>query len=466
MSDSLNTAEISAIAPDRRAQTRQSIRSLAYVDLGFGNGGIILNISESGLAVRSVTPLMESSVPKMSFRPSASKPPIDVAGEITWKGESNTMVGVRFVELPEESRTQIREWMELESAPIPASADRARYSFEPRLPRPAPGASGSSSNALHPPEVDAVADRKASAGAAATVIPIRPSEPETGNATASIAAPDIVSTDAVSSPQSLAAEETPVPQNANWKRAKRRTEAIAAFFAAISLAAGWAVGRGVWNRPSAKFETSTSGDVAAAADAAASGAIEVIDSSDHRWIVPFSTSTVPRAPARQNSPSTSGGNAAPTDTNPPPLRIWMPSAPIVSQSRSGQQPTDAALATSAPPDIDVKEPPTPLLHSFNESLPAPVAYESSGYRDGRLIHRVDPIYPDLARNLNVEGVVKLRLEVAADGKVSQVQVLSGPKLLLPAAVAAVRQWRYEPALLDGKPTEVEKEVDVQFHLPR
>lgn len=79
---------------------------------------------------------------------------------------------------------------------------------------------------------------------------------------------------------------------------------------------------------------------------------------------------------------------------------------------------------------------------------------------------MDPVYPELAKELHVEGVVKLLLQVAADGKVGQVQVLGGPKLLVPAAVAAVRQWRYQPSLLDGKPTEAEKQIDVQFHLPR
>lgn len=470
MSDSLNTAEISAIAPDRRAQARQSIRSLAYVDLGFGNGGIILNISESGLAVRSVTPLMETSVPKMSFRPSVSKPPIEVGGDIVWKTESNTMVGVQFLELPEESRGRIREWIALEAAPAEASTNHARYSFERRSSKAA--GSDSPGNTVHPSEMAGVAEGQASAGAAASVIPIRRPEPDTDSPTALIAAPNTLSIDAVSSLHSVAAEEIPIPHNENWNRTKQHTTAIVAFFAAISLAAGWVVGRGVRSRSSLKTEATGSADISTAADAAADNAaenfaIEVVDSSDHRWMVPFGTSNVLRAPLRQNSPSTLGGNTAPTNGNPPPLRIWMPSAPIASRNSSAEQSGNSALAAGAP-SIDVKEPPAPapILRNAGPNLPAPKAAESTGYRDGRLIRRVDPVYPDLARTLNVEGVVKLRLQVAADGTVSQVQVLSGAKLLVPAAVEAVRQWRYEPSLLDGKPTEVEKEIDVQFHLPR
>ena len=411
--------------------------------------------------MRSVTPLMETCVPKMSFRPSASKPSIEVAGEIIWKGESNTMVGVRFVELPKESHMQVREWMELESAPIPASSDRARYSFEPPLPRRTPAQN---------PSLDTLASPSKPA-AAQSVIPIRIPDPGSENSTALIAAPSIVSIESQESESVLTSEEAPLSQSEVWKQRPHRTAVLVALFAAVSLAAGWFVGRSMLNRSSAKIQSLADDDRTAASPApgaaAGSFSIEVIDSNDHRWVVPYSgSSSASVGQFRQYSQPPPNPNAQPSQTNLP-LRIWMPSAPIVSRNSSAEQQKNPTLAASAP-NIDAKEPPSPapILRNASPDLPARVAHESSGYRDGQLIHRVDPIYPDLARSLNVEGVVKLRLEVAADGKVSHVQVLSSPKLLLQAAVAAVRQWRYQPALLDGKPTEVEKEIDVQFHLPK
>jgi len=469
MPDSLNSVEQSPAVPERRAQLRQSIRSLAYVDLGFGNGGIILNVSEGGLAVRSVTALMESSVPKMSFRPSASKPSIEVAGEIAWKSESNTMVGIRFSELTEESLTEIREWIALEAAPSDASKDHSKFPFESGSRKLAP-AQSLSADVLPSPAKAAVAARDTTSGTAPSVIPIRLTDPETDNSTALIAAPNIVSIDAAGSPLPITHEEIPVGQNAIWNRAQWRTAAFVAFFASVSLAAGWAVGRGIWNRPSARIQANGSEDDAAAANAAVRAsegnlAIEVVDSSDRRWTVPFSgPSSASSGPARQNSSTTPGATAEPVETNPPPLRIWMPSAPIVSNSARGQQPADSALAANAAPNIEVKEPSAPLLRTPSPNPPAPVLHPSSGFHDGPLIHRVDPIYPAIAQSQHVAGVVRLRVQVAADGSVKQVEALSGPRLLLAAAVAAVRQWRYQPSLLDGKPIEVEKIIDVQFHL--
>ena len=468
MPDSLNSVEQSPAVPERRARLRQSIRSLAYVDLGFGNGGIILNVSEGGLAVRCVTALMESSVPKMSFRPSASKPSIEAVGEIVWKSESNTMVGIRFSELPEESQTQIRDWIALEAAPSDASNDCAKYPFESGS-RKLASAQTPPADVLPSPAKAAVADWDATSGTAASVIPIRLSDPETGNSTALIAAPNIVSIDAPDSPLPMTHEEISVGQIAIWNRAQWRATALVVFSAAVSLAAGWAVGRGIWNRPSARIPANGSEDNAAANAAvrASAGnlAIEVVDSSDRRWTVPFSgPSSASSGPVRQNSSSTPGATTEPVASNRPPLRIWMPSAPIVSNSARGQQPADSDLAANAAPNIEVKEPSAPLLRNPSPNPPAPVLHPSSGFHDGPLIHRVDPIYPAIAQSQHMAGVVKLRVQVAADGSVKQVEAVSGPRLLLAAAAAAVRQWRYQPSLLDGKPIEVEKLIDVQFHL--
>jgi protein TonB len=82
----------------------------------------------------------------------------------------------------------------------------------------------------------------------------------------------------------------------------------------------------------------------------------------------------------------------------------------------------------------------------------------------RLKHRVDPIYPQLARQQAVEGTVKLQIIVSTDGAVTQAKLLSGPGLLTKAAVDAVLQWTYEPTSISNQVVEVETNVDIVFKL--
>jgi TonB family protein len=83
---------------------------------------------------------------------------------------------------------------------------------------------------------------------------------------------------------------------------------------------------------------------------------------------------------------------------------------------------------------------------------------------GILIHRVEPIYPPEAERQGIEGNVRLRVTVGPDGVVRFVQLLSGPPTLAQAAIEAVRQWRFSPTLLDGKPIEATGNVTLAFHL--
>lgn len=84
--------------------------------------------------------------------------------------------------------------------------------------------------------------------------------------------------------------------------------------------------------------------------------------------------------------------------------------------------------------------------------------------ESRLIHRVLPYYPPLAKQTRTSGVVELRAIIGKDGRVHSLEVISGPPLLIQAAMDAVRQWRYTPTLLNGEPVEVDTFVTVKFIL--
>lgn len=89
---------------------------------------------------------------------------------------------------------------------------------------------------------------------------------------------------------------------------------------------------------------------------------------------------------------------------------------------------------------------------------------SQGVTKGLLIHRVEPTYPTLARAARVQGEVILSAIIDTNGEIQNLQLVSGHPMLVPAALAAVKQWRYKPYLLNGTPVEVETTVTVIFSL--
>jgi protein TonB len=85
-------------------------------------------------------------------------------------------------------------------------------------------------------------------------------------------------------------------------------------------------------------------------------------------------------------------------------------------------------------------------------------------KEALLIHRVEPHYPALARQMRLEGTVRLHAIIGIDGAVRELEVESGHPLLARAAREAVLQWRYRPTRLNGEPVEVETTIEVIFEL--
>jgi TonB family protein len=84
----------------------------------------------------------------------------------------------------------------------------------------------------------------------------------------------------------------------------------------------------------------------------------------------------------------------------------------------------------------------------------------------KLVNKVDPVYPDLARRAGIQGAVEFSVVIGRDGNIAQIQVESGHPLLVPAAIEALKQWRYQPTLLNGDAVEVQTEVEVTFALQK
>ena len=136
--------------------------------------------------------------------------------------------------------------------------------------------------------------------------------------------------------------------------------------------------------------------------------------------------------------------------------------PLAKKSASNGPPDEPPPAVDLQPSAD----PGALIGSATSrpSLPE-FAGPVSSLTEAKLVRRVEPFYPAQARIQRLEGSVLLDATIAEDGTVRSTSVVSGPALLAQAATAAVRNWRYRPAVLGGKPTETVMRITVVFKLP-
>ena len=80
----------------------------------------------------------------------------------------------------------------------------------------------------------------------------------------------------------------------------------------------------------------------------------------------------------------------------------------------------------------------------------------------RLLKSVQPVYPQIARSSHAAGDVTVDALIDADGNVTNLKAVSGPPILRQAAMDAVRQWKYDPARLDGRPVPIHLGLTVRF----
>jgi TonB family protein len=515
MSDTFARAHDHFPVSDRRAHARQPIPSLAYVELDEGNGGIILNISEGGLSVQAVTSLMEDFLPGVRFQLAETESWIETNARITWTNDTRKLAGLEFLNLTEDSRGRIREWLlrdSLESKSATAS-DEATSPDEATTaeleavgadgaPDPAPAATLAAVAQPEPGRTDG--GKQATTGSAVTadvapaVAPTAPSEPEV-EAVSSVLA-DLMTSVSDHGRAPVPRPQPPVPpapipfrQSVDAKApdvkpskikladaesliGDRWSAAVVLIALAVaSLAAGWVAGQGQLRNVIAKLH----GGAEQGAEqirgalqhlglpAAKLSEIEVENAGGQRWSIPFNGPMNPTNNAyhRQASGDDSGADAHKTQ---PGFRTWILTPP--QQTRAT---TDDGGIKEAPPVV-------PETSNSNENvltasgahalapppvLPMPAPPTPTGIvKQGQLIHRVDPYYPVIAKEQHSEGTVRLNVTVGTDGAVRGVSVLGGPRLLIDAAEKAVRQWRYTPTLLDGKAVEFQREVDLTFRL--
>lgn len=154
-----------------------------------------------------------------------------------------------------------------------------------------------------------------------------------------------------------------------------------------------------------------------------------------------------------------------------PSRWDRPAAAIVDEPGafllavgSGEVQADTSLGVGSlgtlPPPVTETKPPVPPPA---ETTPKRITVGGS-VQAARLIRQVTPVYPPLAKSARISGTVRLEAVIGPDGNVEQLRAVSGHPLLTPAALNAVREWRYQPTLLNGRAVEVATVIDVNFVL--
>jgi TonB family protein len=204
----------------------------------------------------------------------------------------------------------------------------------------------------------------------------------------------------------------------------------------LGLALGWrgAIVRG--------FKAgSTGGSQGHTSVASAEKADSVIDSGAE----PEAPSGDLSTPAKSGSPAQPGSSTGATSVEPPGGGL------VVTQNGKviyRLAPDEPAIRTAAKPPGNGTKP-----------------EQSESAAGTRLIHRVEPEYPEEARTQHIQGLVTLDVQIGAEGAVHNIAVVDGNAMLAEAAVQAVRQWRYRPYSVDGRPVEMQTRVTIRFTLP-
>ena len=253
---------------------------------------------------------------------------------------------------------------------------------------------------------------------------------------------------------------------------------IVAVFTLVAFGVGWVAGH-VFRRSASPDSGLNSPDAVQAAGNTATSElrhtsntsqIEVADVNNHRaagswmgWMEITHRSS--RTKVRGH---TSAEVLVPQDTRDFLASSFASPAPSQAESDPNKEaPPSVTVPSDGPENIlpffKVPEPCSPI------APPPPrtsAAVSPDTLQPGALIHKVDPQYPPAALAQKVEGAVRIYAVTGADGSIKTIRPLSGPRMLIPPALEAVRQWRYSPTLLSGQPIESQRQITVAFQIAK
>jgi hypothetical protein len=553
---------VEAIHPtrDRRLQMRTTPASRAYVELGGTNGGRVLNISETGMAVVAADPLvLDDYFPRIHFQLPSSRRSIEVSAQIVWLAESKKSAGIRFVDLTAEDRNQISNWI---------ASEKLAAEFEGLTPAPVESLISTTLENFPMEPIGSVFPEQDQPSSVELIAYTAPQVSE-------FVAPEIMEASPLSLVEDLQEKvrrHTPVAGFAPQVRTDRvessadriedspshfyvleisgfQVAAMMILFAVLSLTVGLTVGRSPLGKrlrdaqksilavdvtspalPDHPGETSSGASTAPSANTFNTPAVNLPapETEESRAESPFAQSLnarpadsatrvgpigpssamttrslgdsdSPEASPERNGSSGLIGRNAPPRASPKPAHSPKAVGPINGAprnpaSRWATPATRAAPHVSSPSTVLVTGPgdgtkpfrlilpEKPIAASSSFAMtsqlsvlvspePGPAtAHEPARLQAGELVSFVWPRYPRPGDRHGSSETVKVRTTIGELGQVLDVKLVSGSISLLPAAISAIRLWRYKPTLLNRRPVRAQEDVTIEFrppqHLPR
>ncbi len=451
-------------ARDRREHPRSASFWLTCVELGEENGGIVLNISESGLAVTAAEPLEEEFCPRLRFRLPKSEEWIETNAHVVWTDSAKKGAGVQFVDLGPSDRERIRNWVstagkfvDLQERRMLAGqaehqlAEMSRKWWLKRTPAPQTTPTAQSSTLVLPQT------ETAELGAEPLLQPERRRRVE------------------------LFASAT-ARANATPPEAKRRNALLVlggvVVLGLIFFAMGVGLGKGLfdkWLGRYAKAEPS-SYNSPVATEASSPTA------DDSGGASPATKNAGPEKKAKSSTQTPTDATRVPGASNSPKQKSQSSvSAPLSGERAAAKQAPSPVFATApgegespfrlALPEQAVSASSSLAISSqLSVLVPADPGPDSTHkpklLQAGPLVYHVDPVFSLPQGQKGIDGTVKLRASIGKDGVVNEVKVLSGPAELLAPSVNAVRQWRYAITTLEGQPTEATADITIEYRPSR
>lgn len=404
MSNEPQRARAGVFSHERRRFSRRRLNSLAYIDLGNDSGGIVLNISEGGLAVHSAVTLNARFLPSIRFQLPHSSEWVAARGELTWIDASRKQAGLRFGALSDPARSQIRNWIS-SSSDDSGNPDEVALGETMQLASITLGTIPVSRKPLPFTEVDGVREIESSREVESIDRKLRVHF----------------------------ARRDPAPERKSRSDGAMWWSFIAAIgvLAILSFGFGWMTGHGKMGVISA---------------AVANVRARIVAHAQNRSPLPAT------AQAASSATATPAGAQLGNSTNVP--------AAAVPLTNSTGDPPGAAPAVPALPRVMVTTQSYVPVPNGAQGKPERVQELVLG----QIVQHIDPTYPAQAVSQHIEGTVQLRATVAADGTVTAVAVISGDPILASAAEAAIRQWRFAPTVLDAVPVPTEQAITIAFSL--
>jgi protein TonB len=144
---------------------------------------------------------------------------------------------------------------------------------------------------------------------------------------------------------------------------------------------------------------------------------------------------------------------------PPAPSTYLPAPPSISDGTAGGDPSSTTVPLGVAP---LKPPDPPPAPTAKKPVSKPIRIASM--EASQLIHKVQPAYPEMAKQVRVQGVVEFTAIIGKTGSIEHLQLVHGHPLLVKAAQEAILQWKYKPTLLNGEPVEVITDIVVNFTL--